>query len=479
MSDDEKPLILPKTPYLPFTREQNPAPVTTVGQQGSRKLRDITNSILRAFQQVLPSNYVAEIPGPYYVLQYQGLAEQLAKIQLSLEDVGLESDVDFARPEFLWQMIGTLGFPNTSKTPQGIPEVSGDLTYREFLRRMILLLLQGATKEVVEEGLELLTEAVIQVLAKVDFANDPNTAWGFGEQHEFEVNVLCVTVFTDPDTGELITGSLGTGFPKNPFQVLRNNLRILRALKPAKALYEYRHLFLETFGDLFTAEPMIDLDSWYYEDFRKFCCGMKEISGDQGVTLAGRQLFQDASLDFRSVCPGATLEILEGVNSSPSTGGFDGVTYGRFRVVGLQRLIFGADGTLNVVGEIDELTLRPYTTSPTGLSGEATADSDGILEDLSQDFSDAVSGEILTFLEGPNTGSYRLETLLGNNGGAVGLVPPGSLVTGVRVAPSILQIATRMPQEATGQSYRVTVERLGIRTPFTVLAEDVSDQFYI
>jgi len=479
MSDEEKPLILPETPYLPFTREQNPAPISTTGQQGSRTLRDITNAILRTFQAVLPSNYVSEIPGPYYVLQYQALAEQLAQVQLELEDVGLESDVDFARPEFLWQMIGTLVFPETRKAPAGIPEVDGDLTYREFLRRMILLLLQGATEDAVEEGLGLLTEAVVQVLAKVDFANDPNTAWGFGEQHEFEINVLCRTVFTNPETGELIRGELGTGFPVDPFRVFRNNLRILRALKPVKALYEYRHLFLDAFGSLFTAQPMIDLDPWYYEDFRKFCCGMKEITGTAGTTLGGRQLFQDVTLDFRSVCPGAVLEILDGPNASVNQeGGEDAATYGRYRVSGLQRLIFGEDSTTDDAGNTS-LNLRPYTTSPTGLSGEATADADGVLEDLNQDFSNAVEGEILTFSEGPNAGSYRLETLLGNNGGAVGLVPAGSGATQVRVAPSILQIATRMPQEATGQSYRVSVERLGVRIPFNVLGEDASAQFYI
>lgn len=474
MADEKKPLVLPKAPYLPFQREQNPAPVGNTGQQGTRSLRDITNAIMRTFQQVLPSNYVAEIPGPYYTLQYQALAEQLAKIQLELEDVGTESDVDFARPEYLWQMIGTLVFPDTDKSPRGIPEVDGDLTYREFLRRMILLLLQGAKEDVVEEGLNLLTEAVIQVLAKVDFENDPNTAWGFGEQHEFEINVLCQTVFTDPTTGELIVGELGTGFPVDPFRVYRNNIRILRALKPAKALYEYRHLFLDAFGDLFTASPMIELDPWYYEDFRKFCCGMKEITGEDGTTLAGRMLFQDVTLDFRSICPGATLEILDGPNASANQGGLDTATWGRYRVVGLQRLISGEDADSE-----GNLVARAYTTSPSGLSGEATADADGVLEDPNQDFSDAAEGEILTFLEGPNAGNYRLETLLGNNGGPVGSVPSGSLVTSVRVAPSILQIATRMPQEATGQTYRVTVERLGVRTPFTVLAEDVSAQFYI
>lgn len=467
MASDKKPIVLPKDPYLPFTRDQNPAPVTLGGQQGVRKLRDIVDSILRTLQDVLPSNYVAEVPGPYYVLQYQAIAEQLAKIQLELEDVGLESDVDFARPEFLWQMIGTLVFPDTSKSPRGIPEVDGDLTYREFLRRMILLLLQGATDKTQQEGLSLLTDSVVEVLAKVDFSHRAISEWGFGDQHEFEINLLFKTVYTDPVTGELIEGELGTGFPDEPFTLLRNNLRILRALKPAKALFEYRHLFKDSFGELFVAEPFFELDPWYYEDFRKFCCGMKEITGVAGVTLAARTTFTDVTRDFRSVPPGSTLEILTGPNTKPTSGGLDTATLGRYRVTGVARMLGGVD-----------TTPRAYTTSPSGLSGTATVEDGGILNDPTQDFSDAVEGETLTFVEGPNAGQYRLETLLGNTGGPVGEVSAGSLVTRVRVAPSILQTLTRMPQQASGQSYRVSLERLGVLTPFTVLAEDATAQFY-
>lgn len=479
MANKKKDLILPKDPYLPFTREQNPAPVPTAGQQGVRTVRDITDAILRTFQQVLPSNYVSEIPGPYYVLQYQALAEQLAQIQLELEEAGLESDVDFARPEYLWQMIGTLVFPDTKQSPGGIPEIDGDLTYREFLRRMILLLLQGAKESVVEEGLNLLTEAVVEVLAKVNFSDKDISAWGFGEQHEFEINVLCVTVFTDPSTGELIEGEVGTGFPIDPFKTLRNNLRILKALKPAKALYEYRHLFIETFGTLFTDSPLIDLDPWYYEDFRKFCCGMKEITGNQGTTLSV-QVFTDPTRDFSAICEGAVLEILNGPNASPANGGTDSSTLGRYRVTGIQRLLFGED----VEDESAETLVpvpRSYTTSPTGLQGSVITvlGEDGVLEDPAQDFSNAVEGEILTILEGPNAGSYRLETLIGNNGGFVGEVPPGSAISKVRVAPSILTTLTRMPQPASGQSYTITLERLGVRKPFTVLGEGVSAQFYV
>jgi len=101
------------------------------------------------------------------------------------------------------------------------------------------------------------------------------------------------------------------------------------------------------------------------------------------------------------------------------------------------------------------------------------------LDDPNQDFSNAVEGEVLTITTGPNSGSYRLDVLLGANGGPIAQVPAGSGVTGVQVAPCILQLNSRMIQPATGQSYRVSVERLGIRVPYTVLGEDASAQFYL
>lgn len=460
--------IVPKKPYLPFTREQNPAPVPLAGQQGTRSLRDIVDAILRTFQQVLPSNYVAEVPGPFYVLQFQAAAEQLARVQLELEDVGLESDVDFARPEFLWQMIGTLVFPDTSKSPRGICEIDGDLPYREFLRRMIVLLLQGATEQTQQEGASLLTEATVRVLSKVDYSNDPTSGWGFADQHEFEVDVLYRTVFTDPTTGDLVQGALGTGFPEDPIRLFRNNIRILRALKPAKSLYEYRHLFLDAFGSLFVDSLAWGLEPWYYDDIRKFCCGMKELSGEAGSTLATRLHFQDVTRSFGLVPPGATLEILTGPNTGPSNGGLDTATLGRYRVVGTARMLGGEDPTA-----------RAYTTNPTGLSGFATVESNGVIFDSIQDFSNAVEGETVSFATGPNAGVYRLETLLGKTGGPVGQVTAGSGVVRVRVAIGILEVATRMPQAVSSQRYTVSLERLGVTLPYHVLGEDASSQFWV
>ena len=457
----------PKEPYLPNAIPQNPAPVVLRGQQTATTKQNIVDEILTTFKRVLASNYVAQIPGPYYYLQFQASAETLADIQILLTEASVDSDVDFTRPEFLWQMVGTLVFPDVSDNQ--FPIIDGDLTFRCFLKRMIELLLQGGTLETQEEGLELLTEAQITVLEKVAFQYDPNSAWGFNDQHTFEINVEDKTTWTGPD-GELIEGEFGTGFPLNPFILQFNNGLILRALRPAKTLYDYRHLFKEHFGVLFADTPFFDLEPWYYEDFRKFCIGMKEILSSEGETVASADLvlFTDVTVDFRSVCPGAMLEILDGPNTSPTNGGNDPYRLGVHRVTSVLQMPFGAEDVT-----------RPYTTSPTGLSGDVTIAADGELDDPNQDFSNAVEGEVLTITTGPNSGSYRLDVLLGANGGPIAQVPAGSGVTGVQVAPCILQLNSRMIQPATGQSYRVSVERLGIRVPYTVLGEDASAQFYL
>jgi len=474
MSDSKKPIFLPKVPYLPFTRTQNPAPLSERGQQGADVLQEITNSIMRAFQQVLPSNYVGEVPGPYYLLQFEAIAEQLASLQLTLEDIQLQSDVDFARPEFLWQMIGTLVFPDTNADPRGIPEISGDLSYREFLRRMVYLLLQGAKKSTVKEGLELLTDGIVEIIAKVEYSNDENSFWGLDDQNTYEINIISKSVYTAPD-GSLIEGFPGTGFPTEPFRLLRNNMRVIRALQPAKALYEYRHLFLDVFHDQISAETSWAWESWYYGDFRKFFRGMKEITGNEGVTLSDKSLFQDITLDFSSIDIGASLQVLTGPNALPTPTSEGYSLTGYYRVEGVYRTPYTED--LSEISPFEEVP-RPYVTSPTGLTGKATLGPSGIFTDPSQDFSYAVEGEALEILEGPNRGRYRMAVLTGNPGGPVGILPQGSGNSSVQVASSILKLSRQMPFEADLQGYKVSLQRLGVKKPSFVKGESASTQFY-
>lgn len=430
MADESRP--------FPYGLQQNPSPVMEAGQEFQEELRALTERIMAQFHAVLPSNYVAQVRGPFYTLQFQSAAEQLARIQLAAQQVGLDRDFDFTRPEFLWQILGDMVFPASTEPAGSAPTVDGDKSYRSFLQSMVLLLLRGATPSVQSEGAGLLTEASVSIVEKFLGARDAGSAWDIDNQFEFEVNV---------EKGG------GTDFPLAPF-VLQKNVRIiLAALKPAHALYEYRHLFREVVEVVSEDQDTWGIDTYYYDDLRKYCLGAKEVTGSAGETMTDRTLFRDPSRSFRQVAAGAWLVVAAGTNA------------GRYRVKDIIPFPVG-----------DDTVARAYTTSPTGLAGTAIVSGD-TLTDTSQNWANAVEGETVTITEGSNKGTYLLDVVLGAGGGPVGTaVGPA---TAVRVYPSLLRLERRLPVAATGQAYTVTVDRLGASTPKAVSAEDASAQFYL
>lgn len=426
-------------PLSKYVLSQNPAPFPESGQDFITKVRQQTDAIMAQFLKVLPSNYVAQVNGPFYTLQFQAAAEQLAVFQLTAEEVFKDTDFDYTRPDFLWQVLGVLVFPGAD-AQTGVPQVDGDVSYRDFLKKMVLLLLRGATPSAMEEGAELLTEAEVTLLERFLAARQPGSEWTIDDQFFFDLDVEG----GDPP---------GTGFPENPFTLQNNVQIILRALKPAHVLYGYRHLFRDAFGTLFQDESSWELSAYYYDDFRKFCYGAKEITGTAGRTLSGRMTFSDPTRSFASVQVGGLLHVTAGPNA------------GHYRVTEVVAFLVSTDATA-----------RPYTTIPSGLSGLATVTGD-VLTDPVQDFAAAAEGEILTFISGPNAGSYRLDTLLGPDGGPVGFATGPA--TAVRISPSILRLDRRMPAVAVGQDYKVDVDRLGVKVPRVILGEDAAEQCYL
>lgn len=449
---------------LPSLLAQNPAPVEVTGQDRMIKVRSQVDRIMEVFTKVLPSNYVAQVTGPFYTIEYQALAERIAEFQITAQEVFADSATEFTRSEFLWQILGSLVFPDASTV--GYPDIPGDISYRTFLRRMVELLLQGSTAATQKEGIELLTDATVEIIERAVAARKTpgnHSAWGPADQFVFEINVSeTVTIDVGGQPVVLYT------FPEEPFRLQRNVQLVLRALKPAHTLYDYRHLFKETFGPLFTEQYTSRYEDYHYQDFRRFWLGAERIAGEEGITLTDRTLFSDPTRDFSSIHVGSILAVLSGPNST--TGGFgSGVSTkddgypGRYRVVGVQAFL------------TTDYTPRLYQTTPTGLRGRATVIGD-VISDPTQDWGQAGEGEILTFTAGPNVGaSYRLKTLLGLTGGPVGATHGPA--TQVRAAPSILRVEPRMSGALGGQVYTVGVDRLGVQVPRAVAGEDVTLTF--
>jgi len=455
---------------FPSSLTQNPSLVELPSQDRYQQVRSQVDQILEVFLEALPSNYVSQVSGPNYILHFQAIAEQLAEFQIGIQEVFSDNIFAYTRPEFLFQILGLLVFPDGAT--DGIPTLEGDLTYRDFLRKMVRLLLQGATKATIEEGIGCLTTADIEVIERGLLRRilGDDSAWGPGDQFAFEINLSRIVGTTEVDGEEVDL----YGFPaEDPFTFQRNLELVLKALKPAHTLYDLRFVFKDSFGgddgeggELFEDSVSWDLRSYYYGDFRKYCLGAQCIASDNGETLTDRSLFSDPTVSFALIEPGAELVVLTGENSINAETDDRG-DIGRYRVAEI--LVFP-------VG--DDSTARAYTTSPTGLTGTATV-SGKIFEDTAQDFGLAVEGEILTLSEGPNAGSYRLQDLAGLSGGPLGHVSGGEPYTRVIASPSLLRIERRMPIATTGQSYTLTVDRLGIQKPNVVTGEDVSQFFYL
>lgn len=408
---------------------QNPSPLRESGQDYNNQVRDQVELILRQFLQVLPSNYVSATTGPLYTVQFQAMAEEIAKFQLGLQESFKDSLFQYTRPEFLWQMIGVLVFPKIYSDKMQIPIVEGDIKYRDFLRSMVSLLLQGTKKEPILEGVNLLADVDISILEKATTANTEGSAWGYEDLYTFEVDV---------------ESKDGTAFPENPFNLEYNVAAILDALKPAYTIYEYRHIFRESFGHIFQDTMMAQLDLYNYDDFRKYCYGAERIYGS-GDILSDRHFLKDTDRFFEGI--GTPAHLI--VNDK------------RYEVADI--LVFPMG---------DDPTPRFYTTS-SGLQGYATISGD-VLTDMCQNWTLALEGEILTFTEGSNAGSYRLKDVLGSDGGSVGFVTGSA--TQVRVGASIVKTTTRLPVSVGSVPYELSVDRLGVQRERVVQNEDVSLQ---
>lgn len=420
-------------PAVILVPPQNPDPVGDVGQAYFDARSQVVAQVMDLFRRNLPSNYVSTVNGPFYTLQFQALAERIADFQVTASLVFRDAEYDLVRSEYLWETLGSLVFPQSTARDGGLPQIDGDKLYRDFLRGMVTCLLQGATKASVESGLGLLTDQTVTVVERFIDARTPGSEWTNLDTFAFDV---------------LVEGLSG-----DPFVLRENALRVLTALRPAHTIFTYANLMRDEFST-----PTGDAYSWAmeqygYEDTRRYCGGAEAVRGTAGTTTAGeRNTLTDLTRTFAGVRPDAVLRISSGANAGASR-----------RVTGVRGLRVTSDPVP-----------RAYTTSPTGLSGTATVVG-GDVTDPSQDFSACVDGEVITFASGPNVGSYRVSVLLGNGGGPVGdaVGPCRSL----RVAPCTL-VLDRSLQSATGQAYSVDVDRLGVRTPQVVVAEDASVQFW-
>lgn len=515
---------------LPSNVQENPSLVVGEDQAFRLAVDEQVQTIMSFFIAVLPSNYSSQVTGPFYTMQFQAAAEQIARIQVQASEIFADADYDFTRPEFVYQIIGSLVFPDVAT--DGFPSLPSDIALRKFLKDMAGILLKGATKSALYEALKLLTSADVQIIEKaIEARSNPLTAYTLADQFQFEITVsktvkttiaydtgtpalpphyhtlslsesgnglTLETVWTGTTTGIdhvhdiygwLVQPYVATAtipahvhdvvseFPDvDPLALLRNAALVLKALKPAHTLYDYRNMFREVWRELATDSATFNLNSAYYDDLRKYWWGAARMTGLLGETLADRTLFSDPTRSFARISVGAALTVLSGPNAVNASN-TDQNTVGRYTVTDI--LTFPVPS--------DRATVA-FTTIPNGLTGYIQITGTNTLQamvfdvatnqyvpDTAFNWVGIDENEILYITEGVNEGNYRFDALLGNNGGPV-LTAVGPAYQ-ARMAPSLLRLDRRMRYSASLQQYEVVVDRLGVLTPNAVTSEDVSAYF--
>lgn len=490
---------------------EDPAQLSAGGTSSSERERQIEDAIMAQFLTRLPSNYVSQVQGPIYTNIFRAVAKRLAEFQVEAELASDDPRYDLTRSEFLYQILGRVVFPDAMRPRSELVDVDGDVPLRDFLREMVVLLLEGSRKDPVEKGVGLLSDLGIDIVETVAHERKPGSGVGLEDQFEIEVNAVSPK-YTEQD-GEhwhrIRVNSQGDGktygvyssdgsedyhcheikgfeiqpytaadltehthdfvqaFPDEPF-ILQHNIKlILKALKPAHLIYQYRHMFVEAFGEVFQDESAWEYFSWKYEDLRKNWRGAKAITGTARTGAGNKGFLIDPERDFLNVLPGAPVEIIDGENADT------------YCVKEIHRLPYPTD-------EVP----RSYETS-SGLVGKAIVDK-GVVMDRTTvltghlpvvevpapvNLGAIVEDETFTFLEGPNAGTYRIEMVLGPQGGLPGKGAWQS--TEILIAHSILEIRPSMPYRVDSQAYSVGVDRLGASVPEQVSSEVVSEQFYL
>lgn len=275
---------------------QFPAPIDFRGKPEQARLNEKRQEVLRILMSTLPSTYMSDICGPNYTLLLKQMADELAQLLLSLEDIGNDRDFDLTRSEYIYQIIGYLIFLNGN-----LPDVDmSDVEFKEFLLTIIRLYFQGSTADSILEGVQLFTDNAVAVRENFLDAREPGSGFDISDQFGFRIDITI-----DGDT-----------FPENPFDLEQNARLLVNIIRPAHTLYNIRFIFSDVFDSL---TEITDTSWWHlcwyqYDDIRKFCRGVKQMTGTNGETLSDLFTFKDISRDFAKIREGAKLRILGGIN---------------------------------------------------------------------------------------------------------------------------------------------------------------------
>jgi hypothetical protein len=252
------------------------------GEQYQARLIEESESNFKVLASLLSSYWQSRVDGPQYAREMKAMAISLARLRLSLEDIRVDTQYETTRPEFLYQIITSVVFPD------GSPDTDkSDIDFREFLLDVIEIYFKGSIPDSMKKAVEIFISGGVTVRENFNESRVPGSGFDISDEFGFDIDVNL------PDRDSLSKVLLD-----------RNVRKLLDIIRPAHTLYRIKYIITDKYDPILNPETAgqindslsISIKPYSYEDFRKFIDGIDGIDkfgSKSPITVIGEVHTQD------------------------------------------------------------------------------------------------------------------------------------------------------------------------------------------
>ena len=222
-----------------FQYDKNRLNYTTTqgGREFNFRLAQRAQAIFNTLMQLLPSNWISTVKGPNYTIELNAVAYELARLELSLEDVNTDQAFATVRTDFLYQVIGYMLFNGQ------LPSLDySDIEFRKFFITLIGIYFQGAVPAAIEAAANLLFDQLATTYENFLLVRQGASGLDISDEFGFRIDIACTN----------------NEFPANTFMNDAALRMILQIIRPAHTLYQLRYVF----QDVYPSDSITDTSNW-------------------------------------------------------------------------------------------------------------------------------------------------------------------------------------------------------------------------
>lgn len=236
--------------------------VSQTGREYQLRLLQRAQAIFSTLLNLLPNNYVSAVQGPNYTVELKAVAVELAKLELSLEDVNRDRDFATTRGDFLYSIVGYLLLTNGRLPPMEF----SDKEFQNFLLALVAIYFQGSVPKSIRDVAALFLSGDVVVTENFLLVRAGASGLDISDQFGFGIDIIAPP---------------GGGFPPNAMAIDAMIRLLLDIIRPAHTLFRIRYIFQDKYVPNDTAQTVLDAMSWsmrnyYYDDFRTYWSGIRD-----------------------------------------------------------------------------------------------------------------------------------------------------------------------------------------------------------